>query len=40
MPENKKVLQTMENVNILGDDFLKSDTSVKYDIIVANPPFS
>ena len=40
MPENKKVLQTMENVNIIGDDFLKSDTSVKYDIIVANPPFS
>ena len=40
MPENRKVLQTMENVNIIGDDFLKSDTSVKYDIIVANPPFS
>lgn len=30
----------MQRVNIVGDDFLKSDTSVKYDIIVANPPFS
>ena len=30
----------MQRVNIVGDDFLKSDTSIKYDIIVANPPFS
>ena len=40
MPENRKVLQQMQRVNIVGDDFLKSDTSIKYDIIVANPPFS
>ena len=40
MQENKKVLQTMQHVNIVGDDFLQSDLSVKYDYIIANPPFS
>ncbi len=24
----------------MGDDFLQSDTSVKYDYIIANPPFA
>ena len=40
MAENKEVLQTLSNVNILGDDFLQSDTNIKYDLIVANPPFA
>ena len=40
MEENKEVLETLSNVNILGDDFLQSDTNIKYDLIVANPPFA
>lgn len=40
MQENKKVLQKLQNVTIVGDDFLQSDISVKYDYIIANPPFS
>lgn len=39
MPENRKYLEAMQNVNIVGEDFLQSDLTVKYDVIVANPPF-
>lgn len=40
MEENKEILKTIPNVNILGSNFLESDISIKYDIIVANPPFA
>lgn len=40
MEENREILKTLPNVRILGDDFLKSDTGLEYDIIVANPPFA
>lgn len=40
MPENRKYLEAMQNVNLVGEDFLQSDLTVKYDVIVANPPFS
>lgn len=40
MPENRKYLEALQNVTIIGEDFLQSDLSVKYDVIVANPPFS
>lgn len=39
MPENKQFLSSMENTNIIGDDFTKSDNK-KYTKIIANPPFS
>lgn len=39
MPENKELLQKMENVRILGDDFTKGEHST-YSKIIANPPFS
>ena len=40
MEENREILKTLPNVNILGDNFLESDTGLQYDIIVANPPFT
>ena len=40
MEENREVLKTIPNVNILGDNFLESDVNLQYDIIVANPPFA
>lgn len=40
MEENREILKTIPNVNILGDNFLESDTNLQYDIIVANPPFT
>lgn len=39
MPENKQFLSSMENTNIIGDDFTKGDNK-KYTKIIANPPFS
>lgn len=39
MPENKEFLQNMENVRILGDDFMRGEHS-EYSKIIANPPFS
>lgn len=38
MPENKEFLLKMDNVRILGNDFMES--SGCYDKIIANPPFS
>lgn len=40
MDLNRSVLDKMQGVAILGNDFLKADVSVKYDRIVANPPFT
>jgi phospholipid N-methyltransferase len=40
MPTNQIFLRKIANVNFIGDDFLQSDESIKYDRIVANPPFS
>lgn len=40
MPENREFLQTMQNVNIIGEDFVKEKLPYLYDVILANPPFS
>lgn len=39
-PLNRKVLEKMANVNVLGDDFTKRVDNEEYDVIIANPPFS
>ena len=39
-PLNRKVLENMANVNVLGDDFTKRVDNEEYDVIIANPPFS
>lgn len=39
-PLNRKVLEKMTNVNVLGDDFTKRVDKEEYDVIIANPPFS
>lgn len=41
MPLNQTFLGKIPNAKLLGDDFLQHDPSTdKYDIIIANPPFS
>ena len=40
MPENRDVLLCMNNVNIIGYDFLESNLDGVYDNIIASPPFS
>jgi predicted RNA methylase len=40
MELNRSILRNMPAANIVGDDFLLANESVKYDRIVANPPFS
>lgn len=32
--------RNVPNANIIGEDFLQHDTSIKYDCIIMNPPFS
>ena len=39
-PLNRKVLEKIPNVNVLGDDFIKRIDNEEYDVIIANPPFS
>lgn len=39
MPENRELLAKKDGVNLIGEDFTKSDAS-GYDRIIANPPFS
>ena len=39
-PLNRKVLEKMANVNVLGDDFTKRLDDEEYDVIIATPPFS
>lgn len=39
-PLNRKVLEKMINVNVLGDDFTRRIDDDEYDVIIANPPFS
>ena len=39
-PLNRKILEKMANVNVLGDDFTKRLDNEEYDVIIANPPFS
>lgn len=39
-PINQAVLIKMNNVNLLGDDFLLHNSKGAYDRIIANPPFS
>lgn len=41
MPTNRLILEKAGlNCNYLGDDFLNHKTSNKYDVIIANPPFT
>lgn len=40
MELNRSILQKICNCKLIGDDFLKADVSVKYNRIVANPPFT
>ncbi len=39
MPENKELLQKIDNIRLLGDDFI-TECSGTYSKIIANPPFS
>lgn len=39
-PLNRKVLEKILNVNVIGDDFIKRIDNEEYDVIIANPPFS
>ena len=40
MPLNRTFLEKIENVNILGNDFLEAEPKRIYDVIVGNLPFS
>ena len=40
MDVNQIMLKQIPTVNFLGDDFFKRDKSLKWDCIIANPPFS
>jgi predicted RNA methylase len=40
MDINRKVLSKLNNVRYITDDFLQLDAVQKYDLIIANPPFS
>lgn len=39
-PAFQAILQSIESVDVMGADFLTSNSSLLYDRIVANPPFS
>ena len=39
-PLNRKALEKITNVNVIGDDFTKRLDNEEYDVIIANPPFS
>lgn len=39
MPENKEIL-IQKGYNVIHDDFMTLDSSHKYDLILANPPFT
>lgn len=40
MPENRQMLASMDNINLIGEDFYTAGISEQYDMILANPPFS
>jgi hypothetical protein len=40
MDINRQILSKIDAANTVGDDFLKHDEEIKYDKIIANPPFS
>jgi len=40
MPQNRQKLQEMEYVDVLGEDFLQDSRGLKFDKIIANPPFT
>lgn len=41
MPENRIILESKNlNCKFLGEDFLSIDTTMKFDKIIANPPFT
>lgn len=40
MPENINILNNMENVILLGDDFMKAERENNFSTIIANPPFN
>jgi hypothetical protein len=37
---NREYLSELENINLIGEDFLELKTEKKYSRIIANPPFS
>lgn len=39
MPENRELLERLDGIRLLGDDFMTSDVGM-YDRIIANPPFT
>ncbi len=39
-PESQQVLDELTSVNFIGEDFLSLDLAGKYDVIIANPPFT
>lgn len=40
MPLNRSYLKKIPTVNLIGEDFLSTRITQKYDVIIANPPFS
>ena len=40
MPQNRKKLEEMEYIDLLGENFLDENTGMKFDKIIANPPFT
>lgn len=40
MPLNVQFLNKIDTAIVIGDDFLKSEESEPFDVIIANPPFS
>jgi SAM-dependent methyltransferase len=40
MPENLKILESMDNVVKVGENFLDHKPGEVYDLIIANPPFA
>lgn len=41
MPQNRDILENLdENILYLGDNFLEHNSSIKFDRIIANPPFT
>lgn len=40
MDLNRTFLEKLENVTIMGQDFIKEEKTIIYDRIIANPPFS
>lgn len=40
MPVNRTILEQIDRCELIGDDFLKHQSNIKFDRIIANPPFN